>query len=403
MLMALSPAMVFYSRMYIQEALFACFALAFVIGVGRVATGGGLAWAVITGVAAGLAIATKETAAIVLPAALVGRRDCLVVARTRAAAERADRRPLAPGSPRQPHHRSGGRGALLFVVLRRAGSRSRTFPRRRAPISFAGSTLPVTPSRGTTTCTCSPTPRPAASAGVRDSSSRSPSSARSRPGAASDGSSSELQLLAALPRRLRRHCRRDLFGDSLQDALEPAAVLCRRVRARRGWVRGARERQPLARGPCVAGSRPRGRIHPPRWQAWRAAITYAADPRNPYVYAQTVPDAVRMAARIRNLSAIHPDGARMQVSVIAPPYEQWPLPWYLRAMPNVGYWTAPGDVLALQAPVIVSSLEHTPALEQALGDRYVSDIFGLRPELLLAVHIERGLWDRFLATTVSGV
>ena len=37
------------------------------------------------------------------------------------------------------------------------------------------------------------------------------------------------------------------------------------------------------------------------WQAWRAAVTYAADPRNPYVYAQTVPDAVRMASRIREL------------------------------------------------------------------------------------------------------
>jgi uncharacterized protein (TIGR03663 family) len=69
-LMALSPAMVFYSRMYIQEALFACFALAFVIGVGRVVTGGGLAWAAMTGVAAGLAMATKETAAIVLPCAI---------------------------------------------------------------------------------------------------------------------------------------------------------------------------------------------------------------------------------------------------------------------------------------------------------------------------------------------
>ena len=56
------------------------------------------------------------------------------------------------------------------------------------------------------------------------------------------------------------------------------------------------------------------------WQAWRAAVTYAADPRNPYVYAQTVPDAVRMATRIRDLSALHADGTRMQVSVIAPPY-----------------------------------------------------------------------------------
>ena len=39
-LLALSPAMVFYSRMYIQESLFACFTLAFAIAVGRVGDGG---------------------------------------------------------------------------------------------------------------------------------------------------------------------------------------------------------------------------------------------------------------------------------------------------------------------------------------------------------------------------
>ena len=50
----------------------------------------------------------------------------------------------------------------------------------------------------------------------------------------------------------------------------------------------------------------------------------------------------------------------MQVSVIAPPYEQWPLPWYLRTMPIVGYWTRTDDPLALQAPVIVSSMEFAP-------------------------------------------
>jgi hypothetical protein len=118
-------------------------------------------------------------------------------------------------------------------------------------------------------------------------------------------------------------------------------------------------------------------------------VTYASDPRNPYVYAQTVPDAVRMAARIRDLAAVHPDGARMQVSVIAPPHEQWPLPWYLRAMPHVGYWTAPGDALALQAPVIVSSMDHTAVLDDTLGDRYISEFYGLRPEVLLTLYVER--------------
>jgi hypothetical protein len=138
------------------------------------------------------------------------------------------------------------------------------------------------------------------------------------------------------------------------------------------------------------------------WQAWRASVTYASDPRNPYVYAQTVPDAVRMATRIRDLAALHPDATRMQVSVIASPYEQWPLPWYLRAMPHVGYWGAPGDAIvsgaALGAPVIVASLEHTPTLDASLGDRYVSEFYGLRPEVLQALYVERGLWERFMAS-----
>ena len=133
------------------------------------------------------------------------------------------------------------------------------------------------------------------------------------------------------------------------------------------------------------------------WQAWRASVTYAADARNPYVYAQTVPDAVRMAGRIRDLAAVHPEGTRMVVSVVAPPDEQWPLPWYLRAMPHVGYWTSPGDALPVQAPVVVSSMAHTAALDEALGGQYVSEFYGLRPDVLLSVYIERGLWERFLA------
>jgi len=133
------------------------------------------------------------------------------------------------------------------------------------------------------------------------------------------------------------------------------------------------------------------------WQAWRASVVYASDPRNPYVYAHTVPDAVRMATRIRDLAALHPDGADMQVSVIAPPHEQWPLPWYLRTLPHVGYWAAPGDALALRAPVIVVSTDHAEALDGALGDRYVSEFYGLRAEVLLTLYIERSLWERFLS------
>ncbi len=138
------------------------------------------------------------------------------------------------------------------------------------------------------------------------------------------------------------------------------------------------------------------------WQAWRAAVVYAADPRNPYVYSQTVPDAVRMAARIRALAALHGDGPNMLVQVIAPPHEQWPLPWYLRAMPHVGYWPAAGDVPVLTAPVIVGSMGNTEALDAVLGDRYVSEFFGVRPDVLVTLYVERSLWDRYLARAALG-
>ena len=91
----------------------------------------------------------------------------------------------------------------------------------------------------------------------------------------------------------------------------------------------------------------------------------------------------------------------MQVSVVASPYEPWPLPWYLRTMPDVGYWAVAGDPVAMRAPVIVASTDFTGALE-SLGDRYVSEFFGVRPEVLVTLYVERGLWDRFLARAALG-
>jgi predicted membrane-bound mannosyltransferase len=110
-----------------------------------------------------------------------------------------------------------------------------------------------------------------------------------------------------------------------------------------------------------------------------------------------------MATRIRQLAALHPDGDRMLVAVIASPHEQWPLPWYLRTMPHVGYWTAPGDALAMRPPVVVSSSDNAAAVEGALGERYMSEFYGLRPEVLLTLYVERGLWDRFLAAQTPPV
>jgi uncharacterized protein (TIGR03663 family) len=395
-LMALSPAMVFYSRMFIQEALLACFTLAFVIAVGRVATGGGRAWWLLAGVAAGLAAATKETSVIVLPAAMVA---CAVAWWSLGSGR--PRNALTDGRWRRPAVTSlvaAAGVATVFYSSFFAAPAGMLEPFRGAGAYLSRGIDPVSHAHPwhyylrLLTYTSSGGSKwseglvvglaivgAATAWGGRD---------RLRPEGAfwARYLTCDVVIVGAIFSAIPYKTPWNLLpfyvvAVALAGVGFATLVEMTRSRAMRSVLAAA-----LALTSFQLG-----------WQAWRAAVTYAADPRNPYVYAQTVPDAVRMAARIRDLSALHADGARMQVSVIAPPHQQWPIPWYLRAMPNVGYWTAPGDALALQAPVIVSSIEHTPALDKTLGDRYVSEVFGLRPDVLLALYIERGLWDRFLA------
>jgi uncharacterized protein (TIGR03663 family) len=400
-LLALSPAMVFYSRMYIQEPLFAGFTIAFVIALGRVAVGGGLGWAACAGLAAGLAVSTKETSAIVLPTAVVA---CLGALWS-----------LGRGRPsvwlRDRSMRWAAITALLVaaVVAGLFYSSFLTAPRGvLQPFLGAGIYL----SRGM---------EPAAHAhpwhyylgllayssdgGLRWSEGAilalalvGVSTAWTRPDAAAPDRAFWARYLAAYA----------VLATAIFSAIPYktpwnllpfyAGVI---VVAGLGFGRLMRLASPVALrlGLTVALVAACAHLG---WQAWRASVTYSADPRNPYVYVQTFPDAVRMTTRIRDLSALDSHGIGMQVSVIAQPYEQWPMPWYLRAMPNVGYWTAPGDPVALQAPVIVAALDQAPALDAALGDRYVTEYYGLRPDVLLALYVEKDLWERYLARVAGG-
>jgi uncharacterized protein (TIGR03663 family) len=401
-LMATSPAMTFYARMYIQEALFACFSLAFVIAVGRVAVGGGLAWSTLAGVAAGLAIATKETSVIVVPAALVA---CVVAWWSLPSAGR-------------PAWRAGGPRGLA-----RAAAAATAVATAVAALFFssflADPAAVIEPFRAIGTYL---------DRGIDPANHAHPWHyylgllAYSSSGGLrwSEGLVLALAIvgMGAAWRRPdplrpeRAFWTRHLAGYVLITAGVYSAIRYKTpwnllpfyagvvVLAGIGFSRLVHASPSRAiRGALVAAFvLASGHLG---WQAWRASVTYAADPRNPYVYAQTVPDAVRMATRIRGLAAVHTDGERMVVSVVAPPHEQWPLPWYLRVMPHVGYWTAPGDALALRAPVVVASLEHTAALDAAFGERYVLEFYGLRPDVPLALYVERGLWERFLARPAS--
>jgi len=127
------------------------------------------------------------------------------------------------------------------------------------------------------------------------------------------------------------------------------------------------------------------------WQAYLANFRFAADNRNPYVYAHPLRGVVRLADWVEKLAAVHPDGHRMLVKVITD--DPWPLPWYLRRFERVGYWERPPD--DPDAPVVITSLDVQPALDERLRNKYRTSYYGLRPDVVLLVYVQQELWDAF--------
>ncbi|MCJ7681300.1 MAG: hypothetical protein MUP70_11280, partial [Candidatus Aminicenantes bacterium] len=137
-------------------------------------------------------------------------------------------------------------------------------------------------------------------------------------------------------------------------------------------------------------------------QSYRANFVYQADTRNPYVYAQTSTDFLNLVQRIRDLSALHPQKKRMFIKVITGPYETWPLPWYLRDFERIGYWEMLGNAGRLSdADVVITDKINTDILPASFLESVQSEYYGLRPEVLLAVHIRKDLWETFIRTQID--
>ena len=140
------------------------------------------------------------------------------------------------------------------------------------------------------------------------------------------------------------------------------------------------------------------------YQAWSGSFRFAADPRNPYVYAHTGTDVFLVVDRLKDLARAHPDGLAMPVQVITRE-NVWPLPFYLRGFSGVAWWTGVSEA-APSAPVILATPDMEPALVRKLydlpppGERelYVSAFdrpVALRPGVELRGYATRTLWDEF--------
>lgn len=407
LLAAVSPALTYYSRFYIQESLFAFFTLAFLVALGRCVETRSTWWGLGAGLAAGLALATKETAVITLAGGLGACAVAVASAGWRATpgglsgGERAPA--LRPGwgagaPPVRPCLAGVGMALVLVCAFyssffthlsgvtdwlgsfRAYGARGLEGGVHRQPWDYYLRLLSFSRSEGVVWTEAAILVLAAVGGvvafrrGERGSWPRYVAVYTLFTGA----------VFSLLPYKTPWNLLPFHVGGV---ALAGYAV------ARLAAVPAGRMARAAIVAVVVAAAAHLG------VQCWRANFRYPADPRNPYAYAHTSPDFLRLLGRVRDIAAVHPDGNGMWVEVIAGPYEQWPLPWYLRAMPRVGYWSRAADAPARRAPLIIASQDNADALDAELGERYVPEYYGLRaPDVLLSVYVERTLWEQFLKT-----
>jgi uncharacterized protein (TIGR03663 family) len=115
---------------------------------------------------------------------------------------------------------------------------------------------------------------------------------------------------------------------------------------------------------------------------WRqldlAVYLRPGDARNPLAYVHPSPDVRKVRPLIEESLARHPD---LPVRIIS--QEVWPLPWYLRGVDRVGYWTeVPDDC---DGALVLCSADQADAVRSRLDGDYSESFLGLRPGFVLVV------------------
>ncbi len=370
LLTAFSPAMVFYSRYYIQETLLVCFSFGLIVAARRLRSSGRRAWSVMVGVCAGLMIATKETWIIsvgmmglaVLGVLVIRRyemrwRDSLSV--TSAQRHEMRRPPLLSVTSiglalactgvvcalffsSFLTHGEGLRDSLLAygTYFTRAGENGRHghpwYYFLEMLTGTKGNHGPLWSEAGIVLFGIG---------GVW-------STLREKPGTAPEGRDVRIflglyALLMLIVSSIIPYKTPWLVLGALQPLIIMAGI---GMSALFGWLE-VRRLRPL--GIIIAGLV----ISHLAWQAWMANFRYYDDPVNPYVYSHPGDDVREIAAAVTR----GVQGGALPLQVVCSGDDYWPLPWYFRALPRVGWWNDVGEAF-VPTGVILASPEFEPAL-----------------------------------------
>jgi uncharacterized protein (TIGR03663 family) len=361
MLVAVSPAMVFYSRYYIQEMLLVFFTVCFAAGIHRYMQARTKGWVVFAGIAAGLMFATKETSVITFAVTCAA---CVVVWFMHR------QRGVKPAMPEAAHWIIGG-GAVLAVIVVFFSS----FGRNPHGVLDAFSTFAVYVERAGTTgrhlhpwyyylqilgWSHAPDGRLWTEAGillfagagfVRTWKDRSVTNDPAVTFHVATAIATVLMLIiiSVMPYKTPWVMLTALLG-----------LIIMAGSGIESFIAGT-DRMRVVRIVLVAGI-----VAHLGWEAWGASFAQSDRPGNPYVYAHPTGDVVEIGKAVTALASASP--SPISVVVCYQDGDYWPLPWYFRTITRVGWWSSVPDTLP-SADVVLVSPELESALTNALYER----------------------------------
>ncbi len=127
-------------------------------------------------------------------------------------------------------------------------------------------------------------------------------------------------------------------------------------------------------------------------QSTRASGPFSNDARNPYAYVPSSRDLEALQPWLGKVDAMSESGPLKPIAVIGSGY--WPLPWYLRDFETVGYWTQPTESMQ-DYPVVIAMSAHDTATAEILNNSHIALPRGLRNNVSMTVYLRNDLWEQW--------
>ncbi len=128
-------------------------------------------------------------------------------------------------------------------------------------------------------------------------------------------------------------------------------------------------------------------------QSRRAIGRYASDERNPFAYVPTRRDAEALETWLGQLRANAGSDKLEPIAVVGSDY--WPLPWYLRQFDQIGYWQSPAPEI-IKLPLVFTLPETTAGVAELLKDSHMPLPRGLRTGVPLHVFVRNDVWKQWM-------